>query len=81
LPYVISLRLNCELGEDQIISELNKLAGVTATELDGPYDIIAKVNAESTEKLKEIITLNMIKTDRIKSMLTLIVIEEECQGK
>jgi DNA-binding Lrp family transcriptional regulator len=70
--------INCDLGdEDQIISELNKLTGVTATELDGPYDIIAKVNAESTEKLKEIITLNMIKTDRIKSMLTLTVIEDQ----
>jgi hypothetical protein len=39
----------CQLGyEDQTVNELNKLTGVDATRLDGAYDIIAKVNAETT---------------------------------
>jgi hypothetical protein len=35
----------CELGyEDQMVSDLNTLAGVDATRLAGAYDIIAKIN-------------------------------------
>lgn len=73
--------INCDLGyEDQIIDELNKLAGVyEASRLDGAYDIIVKVNTETTEKLEEIITLHMRKIDRIQSTLTLTV--NEGQGK
>ena len=48
----------CELGyEDQTVSDLNTLAGVDATRLAGAYDIITKVNAESTENLSRIIDL------------------------
>jgi DNA-binding Lrp family transcriptional regulator len=76
--------INCELGyEDQTVNELNKLTGVDdATRPDGAYDIIAKINAESKDKLEEIIRLHITKIDRIQSRLTLIVIErEEGQGK
>jgi DNA-binding Lrp family transcriptional regulator len=76
--------INCELSyEDQTLDELNKLTGVDATRLDGAYDIILKVNAESKDKLEEIIRLYMKKIDRIQSTLTLIVIEkeQEAQGK
>jgi hypothetical protein len=46
-PYVLII---CELGfEDQTVNDLNELAGVDATRLAGAYDIIAKINAESTE--------------------------------
>jgi hypothetical protein len=52
--------INCELSyEDQTLDELNKLTGVDATRLDGAYDIIPKVNAESKDKLEEIIRLYM----------------------
>jgi DNA-binding Lrp family transcriptional regulator len=75
--------INCELGyEDQTVDELNKLSGVDdATRLDGAYDIIAKVNAESKDKLEEIIRLHITKVDRIQSTLTLFVNEEEGQSK
>jgi hypothetical protein len=44
--------ITCELGyEDKTMSKLNKLTGVDATRLDGAYDIIAKINADSTEIL------------------------------
>jgi DNA-binding Lrp family transcriptional regulator len=71
--------INCELGyEDQIVNELDKLNGVDdANGLDGAYDIIAKVNAESIENLKEIIMLHVRKIDKIQSMTTLIVIEDK----
>jgi DNA-binding Lrp family transcriptional regulator len=66
----------CELGyEDQTVNILNTLVGIDATRLAGAYDIIAKVNAESTESLSRIIGLDIKKLDRIKSTLTLIVNE------
>ena len=48
----------CELGyEDQTVNDLNTLAGVDTTRLAGAYDIITKVNAESTESLSRIIMI------------------------
>jgi DNA-binding Lrp family transcriptional regulator len=52
------------------------LTGVNAARLAGAYDIIAKVNAESTESLSRIIGLDIKKLDQIQSTLTLIVNEE-----
>jgi DNA-binding Lrp family transcriptional regulator len=67
----------CDLGyEDQMVNDLNTIAGVDATRLAGAYDIIAKVNAESTERLSKIIGLDIKKLDRIQSRLTLIVNED-----
>ena len=67
----------CELGyEDQTVSDLNTLARVDAIRLAGAYDIIAKINAESTESLSKIIGLDIKKLDRILSTLTLIVNED-----
>jgi hypothetical protein len=61
----------CELSyEDQTVNDLNTLTGVDATRLAGAYDIIAKINAESTE------SLDIKKLDRILSTLTLIVNED-----
>ena len=67
----------CELGyEDQTVNELNKLNGLEATRLAGAYDIIAKVNAQSTESLSRIIGFDIKKLDRIQSTLSLIVNEQ-----
>ena len=67
----------CDLGyEDQTVNDLNTIAGVDATRLAGAYDIIAKVNAESTERLSNIIGLDIKKLDQIQSTLTLIVNED-----
>ena len=67
-----------ELGyEDKTMSKLNKLTGVEATRLDGAYDIIAKINADSKEILTKKIEVDMKKMDRIQSTVTLIVIEED----
>jgi hypothetical protein len=68
----------CELGyEDQTVNDLNRLTGVEATRLAGAYDIIAKVNADSTESLTKIIGLHIKKLDRIQLTLALTIIEED----
>ena len=52
----------CELGyEGQTVNDLNTLARVDAIKLAGAYDIIAKINAESTESLSKIIGLDIKK--------------------
>ena len=69
--------INCDLGyEDEIINELNKLPGIVeATGVYGAYDILVMVNAETIDTLKETITWHLILIDKIKSTLTLMVIE------
>ena len=67
----------CELGfEDQTVNDLNELAGVDATRLAGAYDIIAKINAESTESLTRTIALQIKNLSKIQSTLTLTVNED-----
>jgi DNA-binding Lrp family transcriptional regulator len=69
--------INCEIGsEKHIISKLNNLSGVEeVSEVNGIYDIIVKVNSDSIDKLKETITTGIRRIDRVRSTLTLIVIE------
>ena len=50
--------INCELGsEDAVISELKSIEGVREVHgTFGAYDILAKVESEQVEKLRETIT-------------------------
>ena len=71
--------LNCELGaEEEIIGKLKELE--TVKEVNGTfgaYDITVKLEAETAEKLRETITQNLWKMDKIRSTLTLTVVEEQ----
>lgn len=69
--------INCDLGsEEEIINELNKIPEVVEVDgVFGVYDIIAKVSADSTDKLREIITWQIRKIGKAKSTLTMMVIE------
>jgi DNA-binding Lrp family transcriptional regulator len=69
--------INCKIGSEKyIISKLNNLSGVEeVSEVNGIYDIIVKVNSDSIDKLKETITTSIRRIDRVRSTLTLIVIE------
>ena len=69
--------LNCELGaEEEIIGKLKELANVKEVHgTFGAYDIIAKVQAESADQLREAITWKIRKMAKIRSTLTLTVVE------
>jgi DNA-binding Lrp family transcriptional regulator len=69
--------INCDLGsEDDIIRELKKMPeAVEVSGVYGVYDIIAKVSSNSMEKLRETITWHVRKIDKVRSTLTMIVIE------
>lgn len=71
------LLINCEHGEEQgIIKELKELPEIVeAYQTAGAYDLIAKINAATIDKLKETISWRIRTTDKIKSTITLIAIE------
>ena len=69
--------LNCELGaEEEIIGNLKELENVKEVRgTFGAYDITAKREAETVENLRETITQNLRKMGKIRSTLTLTVVE------
>jgi len=75
--------INCDLGsEESIIGELKKLSQtVEVNGVYGVYDIIAKVRADTMEKLRETITWQVRKIDKVRSTLTMIVIEGQGEKK
>jgi len=75
MAYVL---ITTEAGAMESVREsLKKIEYVTETyAVYGVYDIIATVKAETMDKLKEIVTWNLRSLDRVRSTLTMIVIEE-----
>jgi DNA-binding Lrp family transcriptional regulator len=74
LSYVM---INVELGaEERLLKEVRNMANVKECHrLYGVYDMIAKVEADSMDRLKEIITWKIRRLDGVRSTLTTIVIE------
>mgnify|MGYP000280054285 CR=1 FL=1 len=69
--------INCELGaEESVLAKLKTINGVTESHgTFGAYDIIAKVELDNVEKLRETITWQVRKIDKIRSTLTLMGVE------
>jgi DNA-binding Lrp family transcriptional regulator len=63
---------------DQIISALMNISGLVEAKLvEGPYDIIVKIEADSSEKLKEIISIQLRRINKIKHTLTLTAMQDK----
>ncbi len=69
--------INCELGsEESIIQQLRGISGLKEVHgTFGAYDILAKIDSDTIEKLRETITWKIRKIERIRSTLTLMGIE------
>jgi len=69
--------INCDLGsEEMVISQLKSLDEVVEVHgTFGAYDILAKVQAEQIEKVRETITWKIRKIEKIRSTLTLMGIK------
>ena len=67
--------INAEIGsESEVLQALKKVSNVKeAYAVYGVYDIIAKVEAETMDKLKDIVTWNIRRLDKVRSTLTMIV--------
>jgi DNA-binding Lrp family transcriptional regulator len=72
------LLINTELGSEiEVLKNLRTLDGVEeAFNVYGTYDIIARVKADTMEKLKEIITWKIRRLDKVRATLTLMSVEE-----
>ena len=70
--------INTEIGsESEVLESLRKIDAVEeAYMVYGVYDVVAKVRAETMDKLKEIVTWHVRRLDKVRSTLTMIVIEE-----
>ncbi len=68
--------INSETGyEAKVMKELKNIPSVQeAYQLYGVYDIIIKIEAESMEKLKEIVSLRVRGLNNVRSSLTLICV-------
>jgi len=69
--------INAEVGsEDEVLKELRKLPNVKESyAVYGVYDIVAKVEAETMDRLKEIVTSDIRRLGKVRSTLTMIVVE------
>jgi DNA-binding Lrp family transcriptional regulator len=70
--------INVESGfEDKVLQELKTISGVEEEYFSyGVYDIIAKIKAETMEKLKDTVTRDIRALPKVRSTLTLIMMEE-----
>lgn len=71
IAYVL---INCELGaEEALIEKLNELEQVKDVfETIGTHDMMVKLEADNFEKIREIVSWNIQKLDKIRSTSTLI---------
>ena len=71
--------INTDTGcENEVLDELRKIDAVKESYMIyGVYDIVAKVGADTMERLKEIVTWNVRRLDKVRSTFTMIIIEGE----
>ena len=69
--------INCDLGHEQeVIKQLSEIKDVKEVQgTYGVYDIMTRVVSDSMDSLRDTVTIGMTKIPRIRSKLTLIVIE------
>jgi len=69
---------SAEIGsEDEVLKRLRKMEDVKeAYVVYGVYDIVAKVEARTMDKLKEVVTSRVRRLNKIRSTLTMMVVEE-----
>jgi DNA-binding Lrp family transcriptional regulator len=70
--------INTQIGSSiaDVLKDLRKIDGVDeAFAVYGVYDIIARVRAESMDKLKEIVTWHIRSVDNVRTTLTMIAVE------
>ncbi len=70
--------INVESGsEDDVLKELRSTEGVEEAYFSyGVYDIITKIKASTMELLKEMVTRRIRTLPKVRSTLTLIMMEE-----
>ncbi|AFK50675.1 putative transcriptional regulator, AsnC family [Thermogladius calderae 1633] len=75
--------IQTEIGaESRVLDELYKIPEVTeAYIVYGTYDVVVKIESESLEKIREIVTNKIRKLPDIRTTITMIVVEERLKSK
>ncbi len=61
-----------------VVESLEKLdAVVEIFPVYGVYDVVAKIQAETLEKLKGIVTWNVRSLDNVRSTITMLILEDK----
>lgn len=70
--------INAEIGsEEEVLKELKKVEGVVeAFVVYGVYDVVAKIRADTMDKLKDMVTWHVRRLNKVRSTLTMIVVEQ-----
>ena len=70
--------INVESGaEEEVLDEIKRHEGVEEAYYSyGVYDIIAKLRAETMEKLRDAVSQKMRTINKVRSTLTLVIMEE-----
>ena len=68
--------INTEIGyEDAVVEQLRRTPNIVESYVVyGVYDIIAKIEADTMEEIKDIITSKIRRLDKVRSTLTMIMI-------
>ena len=76
---IIYIIITCDVGfEKSVIAELKKLSLVKEIrEIIGEYDILVKLESNTSDELKNIIPSKIRKIPNIRTALTLTVIESQ----
>ena len=71
--------INCDIGsEEDVISHLKTIDGVKEVHgTFGAYDIIAKIESDNAETLRDTISWKIRKMERIRATLTLMTIASQ----
>jgi DNA-binding Lrp family transcriptional regulator len=70
--------INVESGsEDEVLKELKRMEGVEEAYFSyGVYDLITRVKADTMENLKDMVSRKIRTLNKVRSTLTLIMMEE-----
>jgi DNA-binding Lrp family transcriptional regulator len=74
---VAYVMINCETGyETSVLEKIRELDGIKKIRCTiGSYDIIVKIESESTEQLRDLITMKIRRTPQILTTTTLLCTE------
>jgi DNA-binding Lrp family transcriptional regulator len=70
--------INVESGsEDEVLNEIKSLEGVEEAYFSyGVYDLITRIKSDTMENLKNMVTRKIRTLNKVRSTLTLIMMEE-----
>ena len=70
--------INVESGsEDEVLKSLKKMEGVEEAYFSyGVYDLITRIKADTMESLKDMVSRRIRTLNKVRSTLTLIMMEE-----